>query len=69
MNLRVKELEGTSTQTHQDGIVIDFRNLNEHCFFIDKSTKIIKPNQKYKITIELVKEDIISKNDIIIKEE
>ena len=67
MYLIVKELEATSSHNQQDGNLLDFRSSNHQCFFIDRSLKVIQPNKKYKITIELIQDDIVT-NDIIIKE-
>ena len=67
MYLIVKEFEATSSHNQQDGNVLDFRNSNNHCFFIDRSLKVIQPNKRYKITIELIQDDVVT-NDIIIKE-
>lgn len=58
MNIIIKELEGIATFTQQDGNIIDFRNINEHIFIIDRGLKTLKPECKYKVTIELITETV-----------
>lgn len=52
----IKELEATAGFTQQDGNYLDFREQGQHCFFIDKSLKLLKAGNKYKVTIELIQE-------------
>ena len=55
MSIVIKELEATAGFTHQDGNYLDFREQGQHCFFIDKSLKILKNGAKYRLTVELIK--------------
>lgn len=59
-NIIIKELEATAGFTQQDGNFLDFREQGQHCFFIDKSLKILKDGCKYRLTIERIvdKEDV-----------
>lgn len=50
----IKELEGTAGFTQQDGNYLDFREQGYHCFFIDKSLKILKNGTKYRLTLEAI---------------
>ena len=56
----IKELEATAVFTQQDGNYLDFREQGQHCFFIDKSLKLLKDGCKYRLTIEAIvdKEDV-----------
>ena len=56
----IKELEAVAGFTQQDGNYLDFREQGQHCFFIDKSLKILKDGCKYRLTIERIvdKEDV-----------
>lgn len=56
----IKELEATTGFTQQDGNYLDFREQGQHCFFIDKSLKLLKVGCKYRLTIEAIldKEDV-----------
>lgn len=53
----IKELEAVAGFTQQDGNCLDFRDQGQHCFFIDKSLKILKDGVKYKLTIELIQDN------------
>lgn len=54
MSIIIKELEATAGFTQQDGTFLDFRDQGQHCFFIDKSLKILKNGAKYRLTIEAI---------------
>ena len=56
MKVLIKELEQTAILSKQDGVVLDFRNSGTQLFMVDKACKILKPNRKYKISIELVED-------------
>lgn len=57
MGIILHEFEGRCALTRTEN-VIDFRTIGKQLFLIDKSGKIIKPNKNYKITIELLPEEI-----------
>ena len=56
MKVLIKELEQTAILSKQDGVVLDFRNSETQLFMVDKAGKVLKPNRKYKISIELVED-------------
>ena len=53
----ITELEATAGFTQQDGTFLDFRGQGQYCFFIDKSLKVLKEGSKYRLTVELIKEE------------
>ena len=55
-SILIQELEATAGFTQQDGNYLDFREQGQHCFFIDKSLRLLKAGTKYKVTIELIQE-------------
>jgi len=64
MSILIKELENKSILTQNDGVVLDFRDSGYSIFMIDTFGKVIKPNKRYKVSIEIINEYVEDKDDI-----